>query len=318
MSKGIGAAAISAGAGIANGLIEQAFAEKNRERNFYWNEKTANAADQRQRAQYKDLYSPQAMLDQYAAAGLSPSMMMSGGQSAVGGTPHGAQGGIEGPYPSGPQIDPLMAAQIANLNAQTNKTNQDVINAELDNEIQKLTNQTFVNKWNLLNIQYGKQKTIDGNPNILSFSDIAQNSKNYKEFEDYVLKNYGGEGDVFLASEEGRQELRNIYEANKKFNENITEIAGNQENASLILKIAKILNNDTFATLNATAQIKQLQQLTESAELTIEQKGAMNRLLDKMGDGTFRDIIIVLLMLIGTYSHANINLNRSHMSDDDE
>lgn len=121
MANELGAAAISAGSSVANSLINQAFAEHNRKRNYYWNEKTADAADQRQRAQYKDLYSPQAMMSQYAAAGLSPSMMMSGGQSAIGQS--SAQGnmsaGIQGPYPTGQVIDPLAAAQIANINADT-------------------------------------------------------------------------------------------------------------------------------------------------------------------------------------------------------
>lgn len=126
--------AITAGTQVVNGLINQAFAEHNRKRNYYWNEKAADAADQRQRAQYEDLYSPQAMLNQYAAAGLSPSMMMSGGQSAVGGTPQGAQGGIDGPYPAGPQLDPIAAAQLANINANTEKTKAETINIGADTE----------------------------------------------------------------------------------------------------------------------------------------------------------------------------------------
>lgn len=125
---------IQAGSGAANALINQAFAEHNRERNFYWNEKAADSADKRQREQYKDLYSPQAQLDQYAAAGLSPSMMMSGGQSAVGGTPQGAQGGINGAYPSGNIIDPIAAAQIANINADTRVKEQQAINIGADTE----------------------------------------------------------------------------------------------------------------------------------------------------------------------------------------
>ena len=130
----IASSAIQAGSGAANALINQAFAEHNRKRNYYWNEKAADSADKRQREQYKDLYSPQAMLDQYAAAGLSPSMMMSGGQSAVGGTPQGTQGGINGAYPSGNIIDPVAAAQIANINADTKVKEQQAINIGADTE----------------------------------------------------------------------------------------------------------------------------------------------------------------------------------------
>ncbi len=125
---------VQAGAGTANALINQAFAEHNRERNYYWNEKAADSADKRQREQYQDLYSPQAQMDQYAAAGLSPSMMMSGGQSAVGGTPQGAQGGINGAYPSGNIIDPIAAAQIANINADTKLKEQEAINIGAETE----------------------------------------------------------------------------------------------------------------------------------------------------------------------------------------
>lgn len=128
---------ISGGAQVANGLIEQVFAEHNRERNFYWNEKAADSADQRQRAQYMDLYAPKAQLEQYQAAGLSPSMMMSGGQSAVGQS--SAQGnmsaGIQGPYPSGIKLDPMTAAQIANINADTKLKDSQRNNTDKDTEL---------------------------------------------------------------------------------------------------------------------------------------------------------------------------------------
>lgn len=132
----IASAGIDAGASMANSLINQAFAEHNRKRNFYWNEKAADAADQRQRKQYQDLYSPQAMMNQYAAAGLSPSMMMSGGQSAVGQS--SAQGnmseGLQGPYPNAQIMDPLAAAQIANVWANTKKTEAETLNIGADTE----------------------------------------------------------------------------------------------------------------------------------------------------------------------------------------
>lgn len=128
--------AINAGSNIANTLINQAFAEHNRKKNFIWNEKAADAADQRQRKQYEDLYSPQAQLEQYQAAGLSPSLMMSGGQSAVGqSSAAGNQSaGIQGPYPGGQLIDPLAAAQMANIMANTKKTEAETakIGAETD------------------------------------------------------------------------------------------------------------------------------------------------------------------------------------------
>ena len=141
MQGELAAAGINAGASVANTLINQAFAEHNRKRNFYYNEKAADNADERQRKQYEDLYSPQAMMEQDAAAGLSPSLMMSGGQSAVGQS--SAQGnqsaGIQGPYPSATPIDPLAAAQMANIMANTKKTEAETLKIGAETEF-TLTN----------------------------------------------------------------------------------------------------------------------------------------------------------------------------------
>ena len=129
-------AGIQAAGQVANTLIEQAFAEHNRERNYYWNEKAADSADQRQRKQYQDLYSPQAQMEQYQAAGLSPSMMMSGGQSATGtSSAQGAKGGIDGPYPSSKIIDPMAIAQIANIKADTELKKSQAENTDKDTEL---------------------------------------------------------------------------------------------------------------------------------------------------------------------------------------
>lgn len=142
MAGEIAAAGINAGTSVANTLINQAFAEKNRKRNFHYNEKAADNADKRQRKQYEDLYSPQAMLDQYAAAGLSPSMMMSGGQSAVGqSSAAGNQSaGIQGPYPSVTPIDPLQMAQIANINADTKLKENEAANVSENTTAQQIEN----------------------------------------------------------------------------------------------------------------------------------------------------------------------------------
>lgn len=95
--------------------------QQDREANYYLNEQAAKQADLRTRALYNDFYSPEALLKQYKAAGLSPSLMF-------GGTPgQGGMSGAQGAGPSGPQtpvygVDPLVGAQIANIMAQTKKT----------------------------------------------------------------------------------------------------------------------------------------------------------------------------------------------------
>lgn len=309
----ISANLIQSGTSIANSLIGQAFAEHNRKRNYYWNEKAADSADQRQRAQYHDLYSPQAQLEQYAAAGLSPSMMMSGGQSAVGGTPQGAQGGIQGPYPSGQLLDPSAAADIALKIAQKRNLDQDTISIELENEIKKLSNTTYSRQWNLIN------NTNWGDENgVQSWSDLVKNCKNFQQFEEKVKEIYHNttntEMELFTQSEEGQKTLRDIYEANKQFENEIAVLANSQENATLLLKVAQLLNNSNYPELSANAQKQQLQQVAESAELTKKEKNAFNNILDRMGNGLFSDIAIVLLLTLGQWSHANINFGASQIT----
>lgn len=131
------ATAFNAIAGTSNTLLNHALAEQNRKRNFYWNEKAADAADQRQRKQYHDLYSPQSMLNQYQAAGLSPSMMMSGSAPAVGqsSAQGNMSGGLQGAYPTGQIIDPLTAAQTANIWADTKKKEAETENISEDTKL---------------------------------------------------------------------------------------------------------------------------------------------------------------------------------------
>lgn len=311
-TMGVGTA-IDTGSQAVSSLINQAFAEHNRERNFYWNEKAAAAADKRQRKQYQDMYSPKAMLDQYAAAGLSPSLMMSGGQSAVGGNPSAAQGqGVQGAYPGMPAINPLAAAQIDLMKAQRDNLNEDTVGTELENEIRKLTNNQFKNQWILLNNQSGKLFDKDGK--WMSMRDFLQECDNFDEFRKAVYKAYEDSpniGNVYLSSEEGEKTLRSIYLANKEFDNDISVLANSKENADLMLKITQLLNDSEFATLSKKAQIGQLQQAIESTELSTEQKEAFNNVIDKMGDNMWADITIVLLMMLGQYSHVNMNFGAS-------
>lgn len=94
-----------------------------RQENYYYNEKAADKADQRTRALYHDLYSPQAQIEQIEAAGLSPSIFASGGLAGKSGV-SGAQGsGASGISPNVYGVDPigaaLAASQIAKTKAET-------------------------------------------------------------------------------------------------------------------------------------------------------------------------------------------------------
>lgn len=130
----IGSAVIGSITSSANMKKQQEYDEINRKQNFEYNEKAADNADARQRAQYADLYSPQAQMEQYAAAGLSPSMMMGGGQSAVGGTPSGAMGSLNGPYPTFKGYNPQEWANVANIMADTKLKEAQTMNMTADTE----------------------------------------------------------------------------------------------------------------------------------------------------------------------------------------
>lgn len=185
------AAGIQAGASTANNLITQAYTGHNRFLNYKYNEKAAENADKRQRQQYMDLYSPQALMAQYKAAGLSPSMMMSGGAPAVGQS--SAQGnqsaGIQGPYPSTSPIDPIAMAQIANINAETEKTkaetkniDEQTIGQQLDNYItaSNVDETLEQSKLTTANLAAQLQQTIAETSNIkwdTDFKTITQNDQ---------------------------------------------------------------------------------------------------------------------------------------------
>lgn len=125
-------------AAVGGTIFDQLFAQNNRNANFYYNEAAAKNADMRTRMLYKDLYSPAAQMRQLREAGLSPSVMYQKGSGSTGLS--GAQGaGLQGPYPSAQKIDPLTFAQIANINAGTEKTKAETLNIGADTEF-TLTN----------------------------------------------------------------------------------------------------------------------------------------------------------------------------------
>lgn len=104
-----------------------------RESNYQYNEKAADNADARARAQFNDLYSPMARLQQYRSAGLSPSQMFSGGMPS--GQGQGMQGGgTNGTNPNVYGIDPVSAAQMGKTIAETKNIEADTKNKEETNK----------------------------------------------------------------------------------------------------------------------------------------------------------------------------------------
>ena len=128
----LGAAGINVAGGFLNNLLGLATARYQQQLNYEYAEKQAQNADTRTRALYNDFYSPEALMRQYKEAGLSPSLIF-------GGTPgQGGQSGAMGssvsmgnPYMP---ISMLEAAQIANIQAQTKKTEAEAKTITGENE----------------------------------------------------------------------------------------------------------------------------------------------------------------------------------------
>lgn len=113
---------------LATGAFNSALAGRNaardRAENFAYSELAAEHADLRARAQWRDMYSIQAQLQQLKEAGLSPSLMYSsipGSQGATGAQGQGA-GGIQTPFtPIDFAQAQLLAAEARKANAEADK-----------------------------------------------------------------------------------------------------------------------------------------------------------------------------------------------------
>lgn len=313
---------INAVSSTGNTLVNHALAEQNRKRNFYWNEKAADAADQRQRKQYKDLYSPQSMVNQYAAAGLSPSMMMSGGAPAVGqsSAQGNMSGGLQGTYPSGQIFDPLAAAQMALINAETKKTNVETQGQEIDNTIndlkRKLEEQSFIAKSEEINLLYTYLVDSKDPSKKQSLSEYAVKFNNYQEFWQ-SLKNEPLIEEMtkdFMQTERGQRILRDIYETSHKIEKDVAQIIGDKEYANLMLDVVTKLDEKGFAELSAQVQISELNQIVQASNLEADKKETINKIFESIKNEDVRAIAMIIYMLADRYLgsvNANISNNTS-------
>lgn len=123
VAEAIGAAK-AIGTTLLNNYMASDRESRARRENYMYNEMSAEAADQRTRNLYFDLYSPKAQMQQIEEAGLSPSVFagdlagMSGQAGAQGGGPSGISPNVFG-------FDPLMAAEIALKHAQTEQIKEE-------------------------------------------------------------------------------------------------------------------------------------------------------------------------------------------------
>lgn len=286
-----------------------------REENARLNEEAAQRADVRTRALYNDFYSPEALMKQYKKAGLSPSIMFGGtpGQGGAAGAMSAGSSGLQTPYMP---ISMLEGAQIANIEAQTQKTkaetqniNKDTYLKELETQIKELSNSQYKQEWNIINSTWTDSET----GKQTSLFELAKNCYSYEAFLESVKSSKTDEEIRNAASTEaGQKTLREIYRAASTLNRDIMVLSEETVSASFQLEITRKLQEAEFAKLNAQAAISQLQALDATSELTEKQKNAWNNLLNKLGKkgSTLRDIVIVLGMVLGNYTkNGGIKIN---------
>lgn len=312
--------------GFANGILGR-FAQRDQmellntqyNRLYSMNEQLAQNADKRTRALYNDFYSPQALLKQYKETGLSPSMMFGGtpGQGGMSGAQGSVNAGVQSPIfnPQSILEGAMSAAQIANINAQTQKTKAETRNVESDTNLKELEKQfqqmnlgQYESEWNIINTAWE-----DENGNQTSLFEMADKHYRFESFLEEVRKDEATGRTNFKASTEAEiKQLRTIFESASRFHRDISVLSEENVNANFQIGILNKLNEKGFQDLNAEAAVAQLQQSIATNELTTQQKNAWNNLINRLGKqgSTMKDVVIVLGMILGNFaSHTGIKLN---------
>lgn len=313
----IAGAAINAGLGALSNAQSHYYTTQNMYNSYELNEQAAQNADIRQRAQYRDIYSPQALLEQYKMAGLSPSLMFGGTPGQ--GSANGAQGGVGTPSTPYSPISMLEGAQLAAIQAQTEKTKAETANINKDTDIkalqeqwQEMANSQYKTEFTLLNAGY---QMPDGS--IKSYYDIAGDYDNFNKYINACREaaiQAGDQGVVqTLASEQGLRTMRSIYIARREFAHDISVLSSNKVSADFQKSVLNAMNEEDFPEWNAKAALAYLQQNVEAAKLDKAQKEAWNNLIDtlKAKNSKMADIAIVLGMVVNqaltNWKMPNIN-----------
>lgn len=305
-----GAAASILGTGI-NNILAGARTREDREQNYLYGEMAADNADRRTRALYNDFYSPGALMQQYKEAGLSPSMMFGGtpGQGGLSGARGTGAAGMQTPFMP---ISLVEAAQAAQLFAQTKKTNAETKNIEKDTTLKALEEDLKVmdNYIKEQDFYLTTSNFITSDNKSISLFEIANNSKDYEDFIDKVRKTAANEGvKDYSYTENGQKTLRKIWLDSNRYDRDIEVLSAEGVSASFAKSITQALKKEGFIEQNATTAVKQLKAAAETADLTTEQKGAWNDLIERLGkkSETAKDIVIVLGMILANYA-ANANV----------
>lgn len=302
----IGGATIGGLFGIAQNILANRMQSEARKENYKYGEIAAENADKRTRALYADFYSPQALVKQYQEAGLSPSLMFGGtpGQGGVSGAQGAGATGLGTPFMPASLLE---GAQIANLAAQTNKTKAETQNIQADTDLKLLDKTWNEMRNNEKSIDFQLTTTYLTNKETgekYSLFELANNCNSYEQFIEETRKKMTSSGlDEMIkmtGTEAGQKAMRNIfYEANK-FETEIETLSMEGVSAKFQKQIMSCLQQKDFAEQNAETAVKQLKAAGEAADLSAEQKGAWNRILDKLQrkNSTVADYIIVASMIL--------------------
>jgi len=182
----IGGAAVSGLFGIMQQQISRNITAEDRRENYEYGEKAAENADQRTRALYEDFYSPKALLKQYKEAGLSPSMMF-GGTPGQGGMSGAQAAGASGPQTTFVPASLIEGAQIANLIAQTRKTNAEADTEEGKNQKGKLILQNLSVGINNQNLQ-GELLALEGMFKQVDYTIKTETAESVIQYNKYQVQ----------------------------------------------------------------------------------------------------------------------------------
>lgn len=259
----------SATTGAINGLYTDILNERNAWRqNKYWqqqatqtfklNEKSADNAMQRQMQLYNQLQSPQAIKQQLLDAGLNPALLYSqggmGGQVAS--APQGAAAQPQGVQTFGLQqlIDPLTSAQIANINADTKKKENESDNISQDTKLKQAIEENT--KANTLWTQIRSE--IDNNNLTISNETIQDQitqikTKTYEALEELEEKRLNNS----ITKDTYEEQVGKIKQ---EFANSVTQGLIMQEE---INKIKAVTDNVKWDTEQKKAEIKKINRETE-------------------------------------------------------
>lgn len=256
-----------------NGFVNEYFTDRARPKNYEYNEKAAKEADKRQRAQYKDLYSPEAMLQQYRAAGLSPSMMLSGGAPAVGGTAQGNMGSGGGSaFPSTGQTttaNPLFALEMEELKSQIEKNKADANKSNAEAETEKGDNER------------GKaeiQKLLTENVSLQVANKYTESQTTAQEWQNYITSNTAD----FSIRQAEYLSYKSAYEMEETYWKAVKE-KQDYEFKKEVFQTRVEAEKQNFVNLQIEALVKQ-----SNIELTTQQIGKIGHEISLMYDESMR------------------------------